>query len=173
MQWKSVLLVALPSCVLAQNTFQGPAQAARGHELFVKTAKPQACVTCHALGGEGTAVAPDLKMWSRLPPRAAAMAITSTVTEKVVTVEPKQGPAFPGIKISDDANTVKYYDVSVEPPAIREFPKAEAPPVSPNAKWKHPPSREKYSLEQLADLVSFIRWAGAKDGKAIKPEDVE
>ena len=85
--------------VAAQEAFDGPPQAARGYELFTKTAKPAPCITCHGIGGKGGVVAPDLKMWSRLSPRAAAMAITSTVTEKVVLVQPKTGAEFPAMKV--------------------------------------------------------------------------
>ena len=47
--------------------------------------------------------------------------------------------------------------------------KADVEAVKPNATWKHPPSAEKYSQEQLADLVAYIRWAGAKDKTKISP----
>jgi hypothetical protein len=158
--------------VAAQETFDGPPQAARGHELFTKTAKPAPCITCHGIGGKGGPVAPDLKMWARLSPRAAAMAITATVTEKVVEVTPKGGTAFPAIKASEDEKNYKFYDLSVMPPALKELPKADVE-VKPNASWKHPPGVEKPTHEELADMVAYIRWAGAKDKTKISPDDMQ
>jgi hypothetical protein len=39
--------------------------------------------------------------------------------------------------------------------------------------WKHPPSEVKCTPEQMADIIAFIRWTGAKDPKGVKPEDVQ
>jgi mono/diheme cytochrome c family protein len=163
----------LAAGVAAQETFDGPPQAARGFELFTKTAKPAPCITCHGIGGKGGPVAPDLKMWARLSPRAAAMAITSSVTEKVVVVVPKSGSEFPAIKVSEDEKGYKFYDLSAMPPALKELAKADVDSVKPNATWKHPPAVEKYSHEELADLVAYIRWAGAKDKTKISPDDMQ
>ena len=159
--------------VAAQEAFDGPPQAARGHELFTKTAKPAPCITCHGIGGKGGPVAPDLKMWARLSPRAAAMAITATVTEKVVEVQPKGGKAFPAIKASEDDSSAKFYDLSVMPPELKQLQKADVEAVRPNTTWKHPPGAEKPTPEQLADLVAYIRWAGAKDRTKISPDDMQ
>ena len=148
-----------------------PAQAARGQEMFFKTAKPRACATCHALAGQGTAVGPDLQMWARLPARATATAITTKLTDKVVEVRPKQGEAFPAMKISEDEKLVIVFDLGTM--TKRELARADIGEIGSNTKWKHPPGQEEYTADQLADLVGFIRWAGAKDRKPVAPEDVQ
>jgi hypothetical protein len=89
-----------------------------------------------------------------------------------VTVEAKEG-AFPGIEASKDDKEIRYYDLSKQPPELRSFPLADAPKIKPSTAWKHPPGTEKYTGEQLADIVAFIRWAGAKDKKTVAPEEVE
>jgi hypothetical protein len=167
----TLAVLLFTSFLPAQDAFQGPPQAARGYELFFNTAKPVPCGSCHAMSGKGVPAAPDLKNWARIAPRATAMAITATVTANVVSVEPKGAEAFPGIKASEDAATAKFYDLSANPPALKELPKDT--PIKPNAKWKHPPGQEKYTPEELADLVGYIRWAGAKDKKEITPEEVQ
>ncbi len=173
--WQCVVGVAcvFAAGVAAQEAFDGPPQAARGFELFTKTAKPTPCITCHGIGGKGGAVAPDLKMWARLSPRAAAMAITSTVTEKVILVQPKTGAEFSAMKASEDEKGYKFYDLTVMPPAVKEMAKADVEAIKPNATWKHPPGAEKPTQEQLADLVAYIRWAGAKDRTKISPDDMQ
>ncbi len=161
------------SNVTAQNASDTPAQAARGEELFFQSAKPAACGMCHSLGGKGTAAGPDLMRWGRVGPRATAMAITSTITVDVVWVEPKAGAAFPAMKVSEEGGNTQYYDVGKIPPALLKLAAAEVRAVKPNTTWKHPPSQVKQTAEQMADIVAFIRWAGAKDTKGVKPDDVQ
>lgn len=171
------LAVMVPACFLfnvaAQNASDIPAQAARGEELFFQSAKPSACGMCHSLGGKGTAVGPDLMRWGRVAPRATAMAITSTITVDVVWVEPKAGDAFPAMKVSEEGGNTQFYDLGKMPPALLKLAAEEVRAVKPNATWKHPPSQAKHTPEQIADIIAFIRWAGAKDTKGVKPEDVQ
>ncbi len=177
---KSIVLrlaVVIPACLLlnvaAQNPSDVPAQAARGEELFFQSAKPTACGVCHSLAGKGTAVGPDLTRWGRVGPRATAMAITSTITIDVVWVESKGGAAFPAMKVSEEGGSTQFYDVGKIPPALVKLAAAEIRAVKPNATWKHPPSQVKHPPEEMADVIAFIRWAGAKDTKGVKPEDVQ
>jgi putative heme-binding domain-containing protein len=165
----AALLLAVAAPAGAQTDV--PAQAARGQEMFFKTAKPRACANCHALAGQGTAVGPDLKMWARFPPRATATAIMANLTDKVVEVRPKQGDAFPAIKIEENEKSVTVFDLGTL--QRRELARPDIAEVASNTKWKHPPGQEEYTAEQLADLVAFIRWAGAKDRKPVAPEDVQ
>jgi mono/diheme cytochrome c family protein len=159
--------------VAAQNAPDTPAQAARGEELFFQSVKPSACGMCHSLGGKGTAVGPDLTRWGRVAPRATAMAITSTITVDVVWVEPKAGVAFPAMKLSEEGGITQFYDLGKMPPALLKLAAAEVRAVKPNVTWKHPPSLVKHTPEEIADMIAFIRWAGAKDSKGVKPEDIQ
>jgi mono/diheme cytochrome c family protein len=163
------IIAVLATSATAQTDM--PAQAARGQELFMKTAKPRPCVSCHVLAGQGTAVGPDLKMWSRFPPRSAAMAITSKLTDKVVEVRPKQGEPFPAMKISEDEKSIRLFNLTVMEP--REMARADIAEMAANTKWKHPASQEEYTAEQLADIIAYIRWAGAKDRKPVSPDDIQ
>jgi len=161
--------VAFFAPATAEERFTGPPQAARGRDLFFTTAKPMPCGTCHNIGGNGTAVGPDLTRWSKMSPRVTGIAISSTVTENVLWIQPKQGAAFPALKTADGG----YQDLSQNPPVLRKLAAADTASIVPNSTWKHPPGLAKPTLEQLADVVSFIRWSGAKDGKPVKPEEVE
>jgi hypothetical protein len=174
MMW---LAVMAPGCFLftfpAQNASDTPAQAARGEELFFQSAKPSACGMCHSLGGKGTAVGPDLMRWGSVAPRATAMAIASTITVDVVWVEPKAGAAFPAMKVSEEGGNTQFYDLGKTPPALLKLAAGQVRAVKPNVTWKHPPSEVKHTSEQMSDIIAFIRWAGAKDPKGVKPEDVQ
>ncbi|MBZ5565581.1 MAG: hypothetical protein LAP13_24565 [Acidobacteriia bacterium] len=45
--------------------------------------------------------------------------------------------------------------------------------LSPNNSWKHPASAHKYTDEQLADLIAYVRYAGAGNKTPVDPEDVK
>jgi hypothetical protein len=89
----------------------------------------------------------------------------------VVEVRPKQGESFAALKVDENEKTLTVYDLGTL--ARRELARADVAEVSGNTKWRHPPGQEKYTADELADIVSFIRWAGAKDRKPVSPEDVQ
>jgi len=162
MIWLSVLLL--------QAAVAPSPQIERGQTLFF--AENQ-CGGCHTLKGRGTAVGPDLKILGRVGVRALVTAIRASRTEYVQTIKPKSGEAFPGMKVSEDANGAQYYDVSKRPPELRKFAAGEVESKTDNSSWKHPPSQGGYTNEQIADIVAYIRWAASGDKKAIEPGDVE
>jgi cytochrome c2 len=163
--WMAVWLFAAP--VAAQQA--PPEQAGRGQTLFFGNAK---CGTCHSLKGRGTAVGPDLKNIARLSPRAVAMAVKSTRTQYVQAVKVKGKGEFPGMKSSEDADSVQFYDLSATPPELKKLAKSDFT-ATDNQTWVHPPSSAGLTNEQLADIIAFIRWASFNDKKEIDPSEVE
>jgi len=146
-----------------------PTQIERGEALFNDAAR--GCSTCHALKGKGTAVGPDLKDISRLSPKGISMAIRSTVTQYVQVVKLKSGESFPAMPPTDQSTVV--YDLSKMPPEPHKAGKADVASMSPNSTWKHPPSARKYTQEELADLIAYIRFSGANNRQAVSPSDVQ
>ena len=163
MVWLSILL-------FLQAAAPTP-QIDRGQTLFFSD---KGCGTCHALKGRGTAVGPDLRVLGRVGVRALVMAIRATRTQYVETIKLKSGEEFPGMKVSADATTLTYYDLSKTPPELKKLAPADVQSKTDNATWKHPPSVAGYlTNEQMADVVGFIRWAAAGDKKPVDPSDVE
>ncbi len=160
--------------LLAQGTLHGQstlsAQIGRGEALFQDAT--HGCATCHALGGKGTAVGPDLKGDARLSPRGIAMAIRSTVTQYVQIAKVKGGETYPAMPGAQDDKTVALWNLSKTPPEMQKLEKANVT-LAPNAGWKHPPSQAKLSDEQMADLVAYIRYAGANNRAAVSPDEVK
>ena len=152
--------------LLAQSAV--PTQIDRGEALFSDATR--GCSSCHALKGKGTAVGPDLKDIARLSPRGISMAIRSTVTQYVQVVKLKSGESFPGMPPTDQSTQV--YDLSKMPPEPHQAAKADVASMSPNNNWKHPPSARKYTPEELADLIAYVRFAGANNRQAVSPDDV-
>ncbi len=165
--WLALLLLAAPAA--AQTASAVPEQAGRGQTLFFGDAK---CGTCHSLKGRGSAVGPDLKGIARLSPRAVAMAVRSTRTQYVQAVKVKEKGEFPGMKSSEDAQTVQFYDLSADPPQLKKLEKTEFT-ATDNQTWKHPPASAGLTNEQMADIVAFIRWASFNDRKEIDPSEVQ
>ena len=153
--------------LLAQSAV--PTQIDRGEALFYDAAR--GCGSCHSLKGKGTAVGPDLKDIARLSPKGISMAIRSTVTQYVQVVKLKSGESFPGMPPTDQSTQV--YDLSKMPPEPHKAAKADVASLSPNNNWKHPPSARKYTAEELADLIAYIRFAGANNRQAVSPDDVQ
>jgi mono/diheme cytochrome c family protein len=147
-----------------------PSQIQRGEALFFDS--PAACGTCHALKGRGTAIGPDLKGVARLSPAGLAMAIRSTVTQYVQTMKVKSAGTFPAMPPGGDEKTVKVFDLSKMPPEVHEVDRSEIS-MSPNNAWKHPPSLRKYSDEQIADVIAYVRYAGAGNKTPVDPADVK
>ncbi|MEO8658241.1 MAG: c-type cytochrome [Bryobacteraceae bacterium] len=158
---------------LAQE-FSGPPQAKKGHDLFFASAGngAAACGSCHSIKKEGTAVGPDLTRLARLNPRAIVMAINATRTQYVQDVKAKAGE-FPGMKVTENAEGYEYYDLSKTPPALVKLAKADVTSTNDNASWRHPASAMKLTPEQLADIITYIKYAAYGDKTGVKPEDVE
>jgi mono/diheme cytochrome c family protein len=158
------------SLLLMQAAAAPTPQIERGQNLFFAE---NSCGACHALKGRGTAVGPDLRILGKVGVRALVTAIRATRTQYVETVKPKNGEAFPGMKVSADAASVQYYDLSKNPPELRKFAPSDIESKTDNSSWEHPPAKGKWTNEQLADIVAFIRWAAAGDKKPVTPDDVE
>lgn len=143
-----------------------PTQIDRGEALFFDSA--HGCGGCHALKGKGTAIGPDLRDVARLSPRGIAMSIRSTVTQYVQVYKLKSGRSFPAMPPKGD----QLYDLSKTPPEAVAAPAAEIAATTPNNDWKHPAAGQKLTAQQMADLVAYIRFAGANNRQPVSPDDV-
>jgi len=171
MKTMGLLFLALgASHALAGDVAPG-AQAARGQAMFFDQKAAVQCGSCHSLAGKGTAIGPDLSRLARLSPPAIAKAIRATLTEYVQTVKLKKGGEFPGMPDAKEAGS--YYDLSANPPVLRKLDPSEIVSQKENGTWKHPPSSAGFTSEQLADLISYIKWASYGDTKGVNPEEIQ
>jgi mono/diheme cytochrome c family protein len=144
-------------------------QIQRGRKIFFQPAGGEACATCHALEGKGTAIGPDLKAISRVSPKAIVTAIKATRTAYVVEVQLKNKTSFPGMKVSD----TEYWDLKPMPPQKRTVNPVQVDRVVDNGDWKHPPEHFEMSAQNLADVVAFIKFASYGETKEISPAQVQ
>ena len=157
---------------IAQQKRPMPAQAQRGHELFLKSSKGIACGTCHSLAGEGTAVGPDLKVLaSAATPRGLVMAIRMEMTENVQQVKTPSG-TFSGVEKQKQADQVEVWDLTQTPPVVRTFASKDVS-MTRDEKWKHPPASAGYTSQELADLIGYLKWAATGSQAVVKASDIE
>ena len=162
-----VIWVAL---LMAQSA-SAQTQIERGEALFLDPAL--GCGTCHALKGKGTAVGPDLKGIARLSPAGIAMAVRSSVTQYVQVVTLKSGETFPTLPPPAGDQPVKIYDLSKMPPEAHDVQRADIGSMAANNTWKHPPSTRKYTDQQMADIIAYVRYAGAGTKTPVDPDEVK
>jgi mono/diheme cytochrome c family protein len=162
--------IAMFWVILLMAQAAAPTQIDRGEALFFES--PGGCGACHAMKGKGTAIGPDLKAIAVVSPSGMATAIRSTVTQYVQTVKLKSGASFPTMPPAGQDAKVKLYDLSTTPPEVHEVDKAEIS-LSANTGWKHPPGVRKYTAEQMADLIAYIKYAATGSRRAVDPAEVQ
>jgi mono/diheme cytochrome c family protein len=148
-----------------------PPQIQRGQVLFMDASK--GCASCHALKGQGTAVGPDLKVAASLTPRAIVTMMRSTLTQYVQTVKLKTGEPFPAMPGAKDDKTIVLWDLSKMPPEQHKVDQAEIESMRNNETWKHPPLTRGYTPEEVADIIAYVKYAGAGERKKIDPDEVK
>src|SRR5712671_2398464 len=128
--------------------FNGPPQAARGHALFFDPAWNN-CGVCHAVGGRGIAIGPDLTTMranligpapTTLPVKDAAeltSQIHATGSRHVLTAKLASGEEFPALLAEQDSSQVRLYDLTVTPPVRRTFARRDVVSLTQNAAWRH------------------------------------
>jgi hypothetical protein len=166
--------LALGSVSLAQvKTAPMTPQIERGKEFFLHTTKGIACGTCHEVNGVGTAIGPDLKkLASVVGARGLVSTIQMSMTAYVQEYKVKDLGTFPGIQ-KEGSGGSQIYDLSKNPPELHEVKAGDVSSQKQNEKWAHPPAKANYSSQELADVISWLKYAATGSTKEIKPSDVE
>ena len=168
------LALALAVPMLAKDDKVPPTvQIQRGHDLFVKSPKGVACATCHNLAGVGTAIGPDLTtMGSMGTVHVIVLTMRMTMTNYVQSFKTVHAGAFPGMLKEKQTDETEIWDLSQMPPVLRKLPNSEIVSVERDQTWKHPPASVEYTPQELADLISFLRWAATGSVKEVKASEV-
>jgi putative heme-binding domain-containing protein len=149
------------------------AQATRGREQFLHSAKGTACATCHLVDGQGTAVGPDLTdIGSVVGPHGLVGTIKMSMTAYVQEVQTKTNGTFPGIQKQKDGDTLQIWDLSLTPPVLRTLQSSDVTSMKQNDKWKHPPTGAGYTQQELADIIAYLKWAATGSITEVKPSDL-
>jgi len=158
--------------VRAQDNAAPTPQIERGRELFTHAKKGVACKTCHFLGGIGTAIGPDLTTMATYGSiHSIVMTMHMTMTEHVYRIR-TASMSFPGILKQKYGDRAEYYDLSIIPPVLRTLYTNQIVSAERDETWRHPPARANYSSQELADIISFLKFAATGSQKEIPAADV-
>ncbi len=138
--------------------FSGPPQAAHGRALFSDFTREN-CGLCHAVGGRGIAIGPDL---GALPAKSQAELlgrIHATEARHVLTVKLQTGAEFPALLVSQNESEVRLYDLTASPPVLRTFARPQIISLAQSAAWRHEDFVKDYSSADLEDVAAYLRWA--------------
>ncbi len=138
--------------------FNGPPQAGRGHVLFFDLTR-QNCGICHSVGGRGVAIGPDLVGKSA---EGILNDIHATRSRHVLTAKLTNGEEFPALLAEQNGNAIRLYDLTIAPPVLRSFDRAEVASLVQNPSWRHEGFVKDYSSAELEDVVEYLRWAITK-----------
>jgi mono/diheme cytochrome c family protein len=141
----------------AMPDFKGPATAAPGHQLFFDPPRAN-CGVCHAVGGRGIAVGPDL---TAINPAEILNRIGATLSRHVLTARLKNGEAFPALLVEQSAQQIRLYDLTLAPPVMRTMLGPEIVSLAPNSSWRHSDFVKDYSKSELEEIVVYLRWAAS------------
>lgn len=148
------------------------AQIERGRELFLNSPKGLACATCHSLEGKGNSIGPDLtRLASVVGPRGLVMTIRMSMTAYVQEVSTR-GRTFPGIQKGKEGDTLEIYDLSKVPAVLLQLKASDVTSMKPNTRWTHPPTSAGYTDEELADLISYLKFASTGVASPVTVKDL-
>jgi hypothetical protein len=145
----------------------------RGAALFFDATREAYCGACHALNGRGVAVGPDLTIAARAAPREIAAAMRKRRPEHVVTAHMKDGDSFPAMVVMRASGSLKLLDLTAFPPVLRTFEPADIESIASRAEWTHDAFLKGIGPEQMADLVSYIRWIASGDSRPVSGDDLK
>ncbi len=138
----------------ALPSFKGPAAAARGHELFFDPVREN-CGVCHAVGGRGIPVGPDLSARSQIK----LSDIDGAPSQRVLQAKLKTGEEFPAVVVEQNADQVQLYDLTLAPPVLRTLARTEVTALTPAPSWRHRDFTKDYTRPELEEIVVYLRWA--------------
>jgi putative heme-binding domain-containing protein len=136
---------------------------AAGRAIFFDAGQTGNCRFCHTVAGRGGDVGPDLSKVATKPPRDLFLSIVAPRADAgsafaAIAVTMKDGQRFVGVKRDETADALRLYDTSSVPPVLRSLRKANVSSVD-NAGAAAMPGdyASRYSLQQLLDLVAFVK----------------
>ena len=148
----------------------------RGRALFFDSGDDHGCAHCHAIGGRGSAVGPDLAPLASAPPRMLLREILTPhlfaiPDGRVIEVVTTAGDTLEVLRLGETGTRVKLFDVTRFPPVRRNIRKDRILSEQPTSRSAMPDTyASRYSVQQLLDLISFIK-AGS-GGRPVAFEDL-
>ena len=138
------------------------------------------CYVCHSVGGLGGSARPDLTLKvAAMSPREIFQRIimvphrSSDPPYATTRLTTKAGVIVTGIKAGETPDAVRFYDTSSLPPILRTIPKKDVLESEAHDSSVMPSDyAARLTLQQLLDLVSFLKSSGAGSRGPVTLDDV-
>jgi cytochrome c oxidase cbb3-type subunit 3 len=130
--------------------------AARGKAIFEGKG---ACITCHAVRGNGSHFGPDLTdIGAARPPAQLERSIVDPDAEilpqnRIVRITPRNGQPILGRQLNQDTFTIQIIDAKQQ---LQTFERSTLREVAVVAKSPMPSSKGKLTAAEVADLVAYL-----------------
>jgi hypothetical protein len=95
-----------------------------------------------------------------------------TMTEHVYRIKTATD-SFPGILKQKFGDRVEYYDLSRIPPVLRTLYMNQIVSKERDEKWRHPPALANYTPQELADVISYLKFAATGSQQEIAATDID
>ena len=162
----------------APGGLRGDANA--GQAVFFLKGSARSCSVCHSVEGRGGSVGPDLM--SKIAGQSAKQIFQKIIVVPHRSADPaystvrlttKTGAILTGIRSGETKDSVLFYDTSSLPPILRTIPKAD---ITASARQQSSVMPNDYAsrltLQQLLDVVAFLRMASGDRNVAVTLADV-
>ena len=150
----------------------------KGRELFFDAADDLNCAQCHRVRGMGAEIGPDLSgvadrtarqilrdivlPGARLSSRPAFFELTTLAGERLMV-----------LKAGEQKRRIRFYDVTALPPVRRTLGRDQVESLEPQPGSPMPDTYgQRYTLKQLADLVSFLKAGEPGSSSTVTVEDL-
>ena len=151
-----------------------------GQAIFFMKGSARSCSVCHSVEGRGGSVGPDLmsKIAGQSPKQIFQKIIvvphrSADPAYSTVRLTTRTGAILTGIRSGETKDALLFYDTSSLPPILRTIPKAD---ITASARQQSSVMPNDYAsrltLQQLLDVVAFLRMASGDRNVAVTLADV-
>ena len=142
--------------------FEGPEEASQGRDLFFDATREARCATCHEAGGRGIPIGPDLlALGDGL--HATLMGKTQGRSSRhVLRAQLADGQSFAALRVAQEEDRVKLYDLTTIPPVLRTLLSDELESLVQDGSWEHRTVAAEYSDDELGAIVHYLDWLNSR-----------
>ncbi|HEU0120097.1 MAG TPA: c-type cytochrome [Bryobacteraceae bacterium] len=151
-----------PSAVPAEKSAEAPEEHRQGRDLFFDAAKEARCAVCHRLDGFGASIGPDVTKVTAIAVSDAVQVLRYGRPRTVRTIILHDGDRFPGIVLDRTSAASRIFDLTSNPPVLRNLLASEIQSIQRQTNWRHGSAVRGYAPEELQAIWDYIRFVAGK-----------
>ena len=145
--------------------FDGPEEASHGRDLFFDATREARCGTCHEAGGRGISIGPDLLALGDALPATLVEKTRSRRSLHVLRARLADGQSFAALRVAQEDEEVKLYDLTTIPPVLRTFLSGQIESLAHDGSWEHGTVAVEYSDDELGSIINYLAWLNTRDSE--------